>query len=126
SSEMEYRKEQLKKLKEEVVDIEEMNTGISITYLGLNDFRMDLLDYINKNGNLENIPNGIHSVVESDSSKGIEKGVIFVLKNITSNVNINNMNQLHPFYLVYIKENGSILSNHLNVKNTLDLLRLIS
>lgn len=126
SSEMEYRKEQLKKLKEEVVDIEEMNTGISITDLGLNDFRMDLLDYINKNGNLENIPNGIHSVVESDSSKGIEKGVIFVLKNITSNVNINNMNQLHPFYLVYIKENGSILSNHLNVKNTLDLLRLIS
>lgn len=44
---LEYRKAQLKRLQEEVVDIEEMSTGISIMDLGLNEFRMDLLEYIN-------------------------------------------------------------------------------
>lgn len=126
SSDMEYRKAQLQKLKEEVVDLEDMNTGISITDLGLNDFRMDLVEYVKENGNLDGIPFGLHSVVHENRDLGIEKGVIYVLKNINNEVNIDSMNQLHPFYLVYIKEDGEILSNHLNVKNTLDLLRMIS
>ena len=62
----------------------------------------------------------------AEPEKGIEKGVIYVLKNINNTVNIDNMNQLHPFYLVYIKEDGEILSNHLNVKNTLDIFRTVS
>ncbi len=126
SSDMEYRKTQLKKLQEEVVDLEEMNTGISITDLGLNDFRMDLIEFVNKNGDLSKIPNGMHSVVFADENKGLKKGVIYILKNINNEVNIDNMNQLHPFYLVYIMEDGNILSNHLNVKNTLDILRGLS
>ena len=126
SSDMEYRKVQLQKLKEEVVDLEDMNTGVSITDLGLNDFRMDLIEYINQNGNLDYVANGMHSVVMEDKQNGIEKGTIFVLKNINSNINIENTNQLHPFYIVYIKENGEIFSNHLSVKNTLDLLRYVS
>lgn len=125
-TDMEYRKSQLQKLKEEVVDLEEMNTGVSITDLGLNDFRMDLLEYINKNGNLNNVINGLHAVVKADELNGIKKGSIFVLKNINSKVNIENTNQLHPFYIVYISEDGEILSNHLNVKNTLDLLRYVA
>ena len=125
-SDMEYRKEQLKKLQEEVVDLEEMNTGISITDLGLNEFRMDLVEYVKNNGSLEGIPFGLHSVVHENKGLGVEKGVIYVLKNINNEVNIDNMNQLHPFYLVYIKEDGEILSNHLNVKHTLDILRIIS
>ena len=124
SNDMEYRKEQLKKLKEEVVDLEEMNTGISITDLGLNDFRMDLIEFIKNNDSIKNVPNGMHSVVFSNEE--LPKGVIYVLKNINANVNINDMNQLHPFYLVYIGEDGSIVSNHLNVKATLDILRGIS
>ncbi len=126
SSDMEYRKVQLQKLKEEVVDLEDMNTGVSITDLGLNDFRMDLIEYINKNGNLSNVVNGMHTVVPSDEANGIKKGTIFVLKNINSDVNIENSNQLHPFYIVYIADDGQIFSNHLNVKNTLDLLRFIT
>ena len=126
SNDMEYRKEQLQKLKEEVVDLEDMNTGISITDLGLNDYRMDLLEYIKVNGNLDYVVNGMHSVVPSDENNGVEKGTIFVLKNINSSVKIESSNQLHPFYIVYIKENGEVLSSHLNVKNTLDLLRYIS
>ena len=126
STDAEYRKIQLQKLKEEVVDLEDMNTGVSITDLGLNDFRMDLLEYINKNGNLDYVVNGLHSVVKSDEINGVPKGTIFILKNINSNVNIKNTNQLHPFYIVYIEEDGEIVSNHLNVKNTLDLLRYVS
>jgi len=126
SNDMEYRKEQLKKLKEEVVDLEDMNSGISITDLGLNDFRMDLLDYIKEHPDINKFPNGMHSVVKENPSIGIEKGVIFVLKNINNGINIDNMNQLHPFYLIYIKEDGTIISNHLNVKKTLDILRILS
>ena len=125
SNDMEYRKAQLQKLKDEVVDLEDMDTGVSITDLGLNDFRMDLLEYTKTNGNIDSVANGMHAVVKSDEINGINKGVIFVLKNINSNVNIKNTNQLHPFYIIYIGEDGSIISNHLNVKNTLDILRLI-
>ena len=126
SSDMQYRKAQLQKLKEEVVDLEDMDTGVSITDLGLNDYRMDLLEYIKVNGNLDYVLNGMHSVVLSDQENGIEKGTIFVLKNINSSVKIESSNQLHPFYIVYIREDGQVLSNHLSVKNTLDLLRYIS
>lgn len=126
STEMEYRKAQLEKLQEEVVDLEDMNTGVSITDLGLNDFRMDLIEYINQNGNLDYVVNGLHSVVRADELNGAPKGCMFVLKNINSGVNIKNTNQLHPFYIVYIADNGEVVSNHLNVKNTLDLLRYVS
>lgn len=116
STDMEYRKNQLQRLKEEVVDLEDMNTGVSITDLGLNDFRMDLLEYINKNGNLDYVVNGLHSVVKSDEVNGVPKGSIFVLKNINSGVNIENTNQLHPFYIVYISEDGDIVSNHMEYR----------
>lgn len=126
SSDLLFRKKQLERLQEEVVDIEEMGSGISITDLGLNDFRMDLVNYINKNGSLEDVANGMHTVCEADHERGIEPGVIFVLKNINNLINIDDVNQLHPFYLIYISENGHLLSNHLNVKNTLDILRAIA
>jgi len=126
SSDLLFRKKQLEKLQEEVVDIEDIGSGVSITDLGLNDFRMDLVGYIEKNGTLENVANGMHTVCRKIPEKGIEEGVIYVLKNINNAVNIDNTNQLHPFYLVYIKENGEIFSNHLNVKETLDILRVIS
>lgn len=87
---------------------------------------MDLINYINENGDLDSVPSGIHTVCNKIIEKGIHAGCIFVLKNINSDVNIDDTNQLHPFYLVYIKENGEILSNHLNVKHTLDILRLLS
>lgn len=126
SSDLIFRKQQLERLQEEVVDLEEMGSGVSITDLGLNDFRMDLVNYINENGSLESTSNGIHTVCKKDLDRDITGGVIYVLKNINPDVNIDNTNQLHPFYLVYIKEDGQIASNHLDVKNTLDILRIIS
>ncbi len=62
-----YRKEQLRRLQEEVIELEDVKTGISITDLGLNDFRMDLLNYVKEQGELDNVPNGMHAVVPADS-----------------------------------------------------------
>ena len=84
---------------------------------------MDLVNYIKQNGSLASVANGMHAVCKKDIARGIEEGVIFVLKNINNEVNIDKTNQLHPFYLVYITADGKIASNHLNVKNTLDILR---
>ncbi len=125
SSDMDFRKQQLQKLQNEVVDIEDMDNSISITDLGLNDFRMDLLNYIDKKGDIANVSNGIHTVCKKDISKNIDNGIIFILKNINQNVNIDNINQLHPFYLVHIDKDGEIVSNHLNVKNILDTIRFL-
>lgn len=125
SSDLLFRKKQLEKLQEEVVDIEDMGSGVSITDLGLNDFRMDLVNYIKENGSLESVATGMHAVCQKDVDRGIEEGVIFVLRNINNGVNIDNTNQLHPFYMVYLKTDGTVLSNHLDVKNTLDILRAV-
>jgi hypothetical protein len=120
---LEYRKAQLKRLQEEVVDIEDMSTGISIMDLGLNKFRLDLLDYIKENGDLDKTPFGLHAVVPSD--EGCPPGAVFVLKNINGGVNIDNQNRLHPFYLVYIADDGTVVTDHLSPKEMLDNLRFL-
>ncbi|PPK57713.1 SNF2 family DNA or RNA helicase [Malaciobacter marinus] len=125
STDMDFRKQQLQKLQSEVVDIEDMDNSISITDLGLNDFRMDLLNYIEQKGDIANVSNGIHTVCQKDTSKNLDDGVIFVLKNINQNVNIDNTNQLHPFYLVHINKDAEVISNHLSVKNILDTIRYL-
>ena len=116
SSDLEYRKQQLMRLQEEVVDLDQMHTGVSITDLGLNDFRMDLVNYLNDHDNLDNVPFGIHSVVLADPEREIKPGVIFVLRNVSNEINIRSQNRLHPLYLVYVDEEGRVLIDHLEVK----------
>ena len=120
---LEYRKAQLKKLQDEVVDIEEMSTGISIMDLGLNEFRLDLLDYVKKHKDLESKPFGMHAVVPATDE--LPEGVIFVLKNRNNGVNIDSMNRIHPFYMVYISVDGEIICDYLNPKKLLDDMRLL-
>lgn len=115
---LEYRRQQLKKLQEEVVDLEDMSSGVSIMDLGLNEFRMDLLAYRKEHGDIDRTPFGIHAVV-----KGEKPGVIFVLKNVNELVNIQNQNRLHPFYMVYVGADGEVITNHLQPKDTLDIMR---
>ena len=120
---LEYRKQQLERLKEDVVDLEEMNTGVSIMDLGLNEFRLDLLEYINNNNDVEHTPLGLHAVVKGNEQT--PPGTIYVLKNRTAGVNIDHKNQLHPFYMVYIKDDGEVVVDHLHPKDLLDKMRLI-
>ena len=120
---LEYRKAQLKKLQDEVVDIEEMSTGISIMDLGLNEFRLDLLDYVKTHKDLETKPFGMHAVVPATDE--LPEGVIFVLKNRNNGVNIDSMNRIHPFYMVYISVDGEIVCDYLNPKKLMDDMRLL-
>lgn len=120
---LEYRKQQLKRLQEEVVDIEDMSSGISIMDLGLNEFRLDLLEYIKTHDDLNKKPKGLHAVVPADEEN--PEGVIFVLKNINNSVNIDNQNRIHPFYMVYIGVDGEIVCDYLNPKKMLDTVRLL-
>ena len=118
---LEYRKNQLKKLQEEVVDIEDMDTGINIMDLGLNEFRLDLLSYIKENPDVEHAPFGMNAVVgATDLAK---PGVIYILKNRNAGVNIDKMNLLHPFYMVYIADDGTVICDHLQPKKLLDVMR---
>lgn len=120
---LEYRRAQLKRLQEEVVDIEEMTSGISIMDLGLNEFRLDLLEYMKRHEDIETAPKGLHAVVGQTSDA--PAGVIFVLRNINNSVNIDNRNRIHPFYMVYIGEDGCIICDYLNPKKLLDNMRLL-
>ena len=120
---LEYRRKQLEKLQEDVVDLEEMSSGVNIMDLGLNEFRLDLLEYLKTDHDVEHTPFGLHAVVPA--SEQAPAGTVFVLKNRTAGVNIDHKNQLHPFYMVYIKDDGEVLVDHLHPKDLLDKMRLL-
>ena len=123
ANDVSYRKEQLQRLQEEVIELEDVKAGVSITDLGLNDFRMDLLNYVKEHGGLGNVPNGMHAVVSANTELGLHPGAIFTLRNRNHGVNINDHNRLHPFYLVYIGRDGEVIHDHTEVKRLLDLVR---
>lgn len=120
---LEYRRQQLKRLQEEVVDIEDMSTGISIMDLGLNEFRLDLLEYMKHHHDVETAPYGMHAIVPA--SEDAPAGSIFVLRNINDTINEDNRNRIHPFYMVYIGADGEILCDYLNPKQMLDTIRYL-
>jgi hypothetical protein len=118
---LEYRRNQLKKLQNEVVDIEDMDTGVNIMDLGLNEFRLDLLANLKEHPNMDLTPFGMSAVVKS--SELVEPGVIYVLKNKNNGVNIDRSNLLHPFYMVYFSHTGTVICDHLSPKKQLDKMR---
>lgn len=118
---LKYRRDQLQRLQKEVVDLEEMNSGVSIMDLGLNEFRLDLLDYMKQGHDIEHTPMGLHALVPAE--EGAPKGVVFVLKNRSNEINIDRKNRLHPFYMVYISQDSEVVVDHLNPKDLLDRLR---
>lgn len=123
SSDVAYRKDQLQRLQEEVIELEDVKTGVSITDLGLNDFRMDLLNYTKEHGDLAGQPKGLHAIVPSNPAKGLQPGVIFALRNIHPDVNVNQQNRLHPYYLIYLDNDANVIADHTEVKRLLDLIR---
>ena len=122
-ADLQYRQQQLQRLRDEVVDMEDMQSGVSILDLGLNEFRLDLLSYIKEHQEVERAPLGLHAVVAAQTD--IPPGTFFVLKNKNEAVNIDRQNRLHPFYLVYVGEDGSILADHLDPRQLLARLRLL-
>ena len=124
STDIEYRRDQLKKLQNEVIELEDVKTGVSITDLGLNDFRMDLVAYLADHPEIKKLPKGLHAVVPTDRERGLEPGVIFALRNIHDSVNVDQQNRLHPYYLVYMAQDGRVVADQRDVKRLLDLVRV--
>ena len=118
-----FRRDQLRKLQDEVIELEDVRTGVSITDLGLNEFRMDLLGYLDEYGDLATVPKGLHAVVPADTARGLEPGVLFALRNINADESMHRGNRLHPHYLVYLDDEGKVIADHTEVKHLLDLIR---
>ena len=124
SNDVSYRKEQLRRLQEEVIEMEDLKTGVSITDLGLNDFRMDLLNYVKENGDLASVPSGMHAVVSAEPERGLPPGVIFTLRNRHHSINAAGQNRLHPYYLIFMGQDGEVVADYTEIKRLLDLARV--
>lgn len=122
-NDLDYRKNQLKELKERVLDLEDISNSISITDLTFNDFKTELIVYMKNNkGELEKAPKGIHSIVEipKELRVDIEPGVIFLLRQTTGTLESRDKNPLSPYYLVYINKNGEVTIPYIHSKKILD------
>jgi hypothetical protein len=126
SNDLAYRKEQLRRMQEEVIELEDLKAGVSITDLGLNDFRMDLLNYVKSEGDLSRLPSGMHAVLPAAPERGLVPGVIFALRNRNESVNVQQLNRLHPYYLVYVDMEGQTVLPYTEVKRLLDLVRSVA
>ncbi len=139
---LKYRDQQLKRLKEEVLDLEEMSESVSLTDFTLDDFRQDLTNFLNVHQEkLAESPNGLYAIVPapngefakfnegkkfSETEKEIiQPGVVFCLKQIIEPEESEKVNPLQPYFLVYIRENGEVRFNYTNAKQVLEIFRLI-
>lgn len=124
-NDLEYRKQQLKQLQDQVVDLEDINGGISITDLTFNDFKMDLVNYMKNNKEiLEKAPTGMYAIAKSNIDEA-EKGVIFCLKQVNKDIKPSEYNTLNPYFLVYVKEDGEVLLNFIQSKKILDIYKKV-
>lgn len=118
--ELQYRKAQLEKIRKETPDLEDMNTGVNIMDLGLNEFRLEVVDYRKSHPEIETAARGLHAVVAA--TPDMPAGTIFVLRNVNNGDKIDKQNRLHPFYMVYLSENGDVVCDHLSAKKLLDIM----
>ena len=129
-NDLEYRRRQLERLQNEVVDLEDLGGGISITDMTLNDFRMDLTEYLKEHNHLlEHMPPGAFAVTHIDDlikTEGLEPGVIFCLRNESAKMDTDSTYALSPHYLVWVSEYGEVQMNFTQAKKILDLLKKLS
>jgi ERCC4-related helicase len=126
-NDLEYRKKQLKKLQEEVVDLEDISGGISITDLTMNDFKMDLMEYMKDNRDkLDKAPMGMYAIssVQDETLKNqVKPGVIFTLKQVNQFARPEENNSLYPYYMVYAYDDGSVKYSYIHTKKILDFYK---
>lgn len=125
-NDLEYRKKQMEKLQNEVVDLEDISGGISITDLTFNDFKIDLMEYMKEHEkDLRDAPSGLYAVARiSDNLKAdVKPGVIFVLRQVRGAMQTKEQNPLFPYYLAYVTEDGEVRRNFVQSKEILDYLK---
>ncbi|MCC5612383.1 phospholipase D-like domain-containing protein [Nostoc sp. CHAB 5834] len=144
---LKYRDKQLKRLQEEVLDLEDLNEGgVSLTDFTLDDFRIELMRFIEKNKQqLADAPLGLYAVVPSPVGKhahlreagqltianndAIKPGTLFCLRQKTNGTNAvseqQQVNPLHPYYLAYVYNDGTVKYSYVNAKQILEVFRLL-
>lgn len=142
SDDVKFRDKQLLKLKDEILDLEDMSDAISFSDFSLEDFRIDLMQFIEKNKKLlEEAPFGLYSIVPSPSGKFkhlieyknldsevknvIAPGIVFCLKQRGDTKGNEQLNPLQPYFLVYIRQDGTIRFNYVHVKQILEIYRIL-
>ncbi|MFZ4394089.1 MAG: helicase-related protein [Kiritimatiellia bacterium] len=132
-----YRDKQLLRLKDEVLDIEDLGDSVSLTEFTLDDFRLELLKYIEANrAALESAPFGLYTVVPTNAEyKVIAPGVIFCFRQEcpagaagTENGNPEvaaTINPLQPYFLVYVLDDGNVRFGFAHPKQILDIYRIL-
>ncbi|MDO8281879.1 MAG: helicase-related protein [Thermodesulfovibrionia bacterium] len=142
TDDLKYRNQQLKKLQHEVLDLEDMDESISLTDFTLDDFRIELMNFIENNRKrLKDSPMGLYAVVPapggehanlitgreiSASEKEIIKpGVIYCLVQKNAFEGNEEVNPLNPYFLVYVRDDGTVRYNYTNAKQILEIYRLL-
>jgi hypothetical protein len=125
---LKYRHKQLLRLKDEILDMDDLNEdGISLSAFTLDDFRVDLLKYLEANrAALEAAPFGLYTVVPPDPEfRVIAPGVVFCFKQIGKTDGSETVNPLQPYFLVYIRDDGNVRFTFAQPKQTLDIYRIL-
>lgn len=123
---LEYRRKQLMRLQNQVVDLEDISGGISITDLTFNDFKIDLMEYMKEHRKeLAKAPMGMYAVTKIDESlrDSISPGVIFTLRQVNGMQQTKEQNSLFPYYMIYISEDGQVKLTFLHGKKILDIYK---
>jgi len=124
---LKYRDKQLKRLREEVLDLEDFNESVSLTDFTLDDFRAELSRYIEANRQiLQDSPLGLYAVVPTDPQYPIiQPGVIFCLRQKDDASDNEKVNPLQPYYLVYILQDGTVRLSFTQPKQILEIFRAL-
>jgi len=129
-NDLEYRRRQFEQMQDEVIDMEDLSNGISITDLTLNDFRMDLVEFLKEHAEqLEHMPLGAFAVTTVDDLVDIEElgpGVIWCLRAENAKVRLDSTYALSPHYLVYVSDEGEVKLNFTSTKRILDVFKKLS
>lgn len=118
-----FRDEPLQRMMNgEIVAMESLKSGVSITDLGLNEYALALKHYEEAHPTFDRVPPGIHAVIKANPEEGLPPGVIFFLRNRDEALR-NEANYFHPFYSVYLTMEGEVVCNPTQGKPILERLR---
>ncbi|KPL91182.1 helicase-related protein [Herpetosiphon geysericola] len=130
SNDLKYRDKQLLRLQTEVLDLEDLSDSVAITDFSLDDFRMDLLRFLEQNRTLlRDAPLGLYTVVPVDPRyEIIQPGVIFCLRQrdgLAPEARGSQINPTQPYYLVYLRNDGEVRLRFTQPKHILELMQIL-
>lgn len=127
AEELKYRDRQLLRLKDEVLDLEDFSESVALNEFTLDDFRIELTNYIENNRRaLSEAPFGIYAVVPIHPDyKQIGAGTIFCLRQKGDSTGNEKINPLQPYFLVYVRDDHVVRYGFAQPKQILEIYRLL-